>query len=87
MKFLSTIFYLCLIALMCTFVFLNQTKAPLNYHWGSVTWPVGVLVVIGFLVGGLLGRMMGSLTGRRAMKKKMLNKFSNASANQTPKVK
>jgi uncharacterized integral membrane protein len=87
MKFFSTIFYVCLFAVMGVFAFLNPTKVSLDYYWGTVNWPLGVVVIIAFVIGGVLGRMAGSWSGRRIMKKKMLAKFSNIAAAQEPKVK
>jgi uncharacterized integral membrane protein len=87
MKFFSTLFYLCLFVLMGVFAFLNPTKVAIDYYWGTVNWPLGVVIIIAFVVGGILGRMIGSWNGRRTMKKKMLAKFSNIAATQEPKAK
>jgi uncharacterized integral membrane protein len=82
MKFLMTLFYLFMFVLMSVFAFLNPTRVVVDYYWGSVNWPVGIIVVIGFALGSWLGLMMGSLKGRSIMKRKMIHKFSKLSPAQ-----
>jgi uncharacterized integral membrane protein len=87
MRLLMTLFYLVALILMGTFAFLNPIKVHVDYYWGTVDWPVGMIVVIAFALGCWLGLIMGSLKGRSVMKRKMMNKFAKMSSMQDPKEK
>ena len=83
MKILSTLFYLIVCVAAIGFIFLNSDKATVDYYWGTIHWPVGLVVVVGFVVGLFLGHFLGSLKGRSIMKRKMMNKFQ-ATINAAP---
>ncbi len=66
-RLIYLILALIIILFGVTFAVLNADKVQLNYYFGSIEWPLSLILVIAMAIGALLGILasLGFIIGSR----------------------